>query len=507
MTKILFITADEQRFDALSCTGNNNTKTPNLDQIASEGINYQRAYVNNVTCMPSRATMVTGQYPATHGVFSNGVPLPINAPSFSSHLQNNGFKTALIGKSHLEPVMGSSEDFWEVRAGGENNFGPYRGFDHVMISSHGKGVARNHYQVWMEENSPEEFEYYLNQQGSDGKLNTKGGGQTEAIQVHENKISYDNYHTNWLADRTIDWLSDQDQDDDWFLWLSFGDPHHPYQPPSSQLNRVNWKNIDLPKAYIESEEEIIKILGNRPSHWLDFYKGISYPCGEAPNSFISSEMSSDQVCEINSMVYIMNEIIDDAVGRVKDYLVKRGWDEDTHIIYTSDHGSLQGDYGLMFKGPFHVDSLMRVPLIWRPTKTIENKNININVPVSLVDLAPTFCKCASIEIPSWMQGTPLPNNISDYRDFVIVEWEQEHLGNTIQIQTIVTKNYICSQYKKTNRYPNGEGELYNYNNDPYQFNNLWNNNEFQTIKSELLLKLTENLPMRREKKLKRIAGA
>ena len=80
MTKILFITADEQRFDALSCTGNNNTKTPNLDQIASEGINYQRAYVNNVTCMPSRATMVTGQYPATHGVFSNGVPLPINAP-------------------------------------------------------------------------------------------------------------------------------------------------------------------------------------------------------------------------------------------------------------------------------------------------------------------------------------------------------------------------------------------------------------------------------------------
>ena len=111
MTKILFITADEQRFDALGCTGNNATKTPNLDQIASEGINYQRAYVNNVTCMPSRATMVTGQYPATHGVFSNGVPLPINAPSFSSHLQNHGYKTALIGKSHLEPVMGSPESF------------------------------------------------------------------------------------------------------------------------------------------------------------------------------------------------------------------------------------------------------------------------------------------------------------------------------------------------------------------------------------------------------------
>ena len=507
MTKILFITADEQRFDALGCTGGKVAKTPHLDQIAAEGLNYKRAYVNNVTCMPSRATMLTGQYPATHGVFTNGVPLPIDAPSFSSHLQDHGYKTALIGKSHLEPVMGSPEKFWEVRAGGEKNTGPYRGFEHVMISSHGKGVARNHYQVWMEENAPEEFKFYLNQQGEDGKLNTKGGGDTDAIQVHENKISYKNYHTNWLADRSIDWLTENGEKENWFLWLSFGDPHHPYQPPSSELHRVNWKNTTLPSAYIKKEEELSNVLGKKPSHWLDFYRGTSYPCGEAPNNFISSKMPSDQVLEINARVHIMNEIIDDSIGRIKDHLIKNGWFEDTHIIYTSDHGSLQGDYGLMFKGPFHVDSLMRVPLIWRPAKNNKNKNLNLGMPVSLVDLAPTFCECASIPIPKWMQGSPLPKDPKNDREFSIIEWEQEHLGKVIHIQTIITKKFICSNYKKTNLYPNGEGELYNYDTDPHQFYNLWNDTKYNVIKNELLNKLKQNVPPRRKIKLVRVAGA
>ena len=506
MAKILFITADEQRFDALGCTGGKVAKTPHLDEIASEGINYRKAYVNNVTCMPSRATMITGQYPATHGVFTNGVPLPIDAPSFSSHLNAHGYKTALIGKSHLEPVMGLPEDFWEVRAGGEKNTGPYRGFDYVLISSHGKGVARNHYQVWMEENSPEEFGFYLNQQGKDGKLNTKGGGDTNAIQVHENNISYENYHSNWLVDRSIEWISENGNNENWFLWLSFGDPHHPYQPPASQLHRVNWENTELPSGYIKTEEKINSILGNKPSHWLDFFKGTSYPCGEAPNNFIPSEMSSDQVLEINARVHIMNEIIDDGIGRIKDHLIKNKLFKDTDIIYTSDHGSLQGDYGLMFKGPFHVDSLMRVPLIWRPAKN-KKRSIKLTMPVSLVDLAPTFCECAAIPIPKWMQGSPLPKDPNNDREFSIIEWEQEHLGNVIHIQTIVTKNFICSNYMKTNRYPNGAGELYNYDTDPNQFYNLWDDPNYETIKNELLNKLKHNIPPTRLKKLKRVAGA
>ena len=111
MSKILFITTDEQRFDALGCNGGTIAKTPRLDSLATSGLNYHRAYVNNVVCMPSRATMVTGQYPSTHGVIANGISLPLEAPCIADTFKNDaGFSTALIGKSHLQPVAGADAD-------------------------------------------------------------------------------------------------------------------------------------------------------------------------------------------------------------------------------------------------------------------------------------------------------------------------------------------------------------------------------------------------------------
>ena len=161
MPRILFITADEQRFDALGCNGGTIAKTPRLDSLAANGLNYHRAYVNNVVCMPSRATMVTGQYPSTHGVIANGISLPLEAPCIADIFKTDGgFSTALIGKSHLQPIAGADADVpaphnWERTAATRGDTGPYRGFDTVKLSSHGLGAILNHYQVWLEENHPE----------------------------------------------------------------------------------------------------------------------------------------------------------------------------------------------------------------------------------------------------------------------------------------------------------------------------------------------------------------
>ena len=507
MPKILFITVDEQRFDALGCTGGRFARTPNLDRLAATGLNYRRAYVNNVTCMPSRATMVTGQHPATHGVYTNGVPLPADAPSIAEHLKAHGFATALIGKAHLEPVKGKPEHFWEVRSGTTYDTGPYRGFDHVEISSHGKGVVRNHYQVWMERNCPDQYDHYLSQTGSDGKLNTSGGGDTGAIQVHRNPISPELYHTNWLADRAIDWLSTRKEDSDWFAWISFGDPHHPFQPPQSQLGRVDWRSLPLPSAHPGSNEAVRDLLATKPKHWLDFYEGRRSACSEAPEDFVPCQMTTDQVKEINAMVHVMNELVDDAIGRVFAWLEECGILDDVHIVYTSDHGSLQGDYGLLFKGPFHVDSLMRVPLIWRPCKTMAVPPGAIDEPVSLVDLAPTFCRAAGISTTEWMQGQALPLSNADRREAVLCEWEQEHPDGDIQISTIVTREHICSRYGDTNRYPDGAGELYSIADDPCQWTNLWDDERCRADRDRLLERLSNILPPRREARLVRVAGA
>src|SRR5579875_1208315 len=99
--KILFVTTDQQRYDALGCNGGTIARTPVVDALAAQGFNYRRAMNQNVVCMPSRSTMITGQYPRTHGVYANGVPLPADAPSVAAHLNEHGYRTALIGKAHF----------------------------------------------------------------------------------------------------------------------------------------------------------------------------------------------------------------------------------------------------------------------------------------------------------------------------------------------------------------------------------------------------------------------
>src|SRR5580693_2702477 len=122
--KILFITTDQMRFDALGCNGGKIARTPNIDRLAREGINYSRCHAQNVVCMPARATMITGQYVSTHGVWLNGVPLPVDAPSVARHLkEKKGYRTALLGKAHFEPFLDFQLQFAENRMGIENSFG------------------------------------------------------------------------------------------------------------------------------------------------------------------------------------------------------------------------------------------------------------------------------------------------------------------------------------------------------------------------------------------------
>lgn len=115
--KILFITTDQQRFDSLGCNGGTVARTPTIDALAHSGIRYTRAQPQNVVCMPSRSTMLTGQHPSTHGVWMNGVPLPIDAPSIAEDLWRSGYRTALIGKAHFEPFLDPFLRFARIASG------------------------------------------------------------------------------------------------------------------------------------------------------------------------------------------------------------------------------------------------------------------------------------------------------------------------------------------------------------------------------------------------------
>jgi arylsulfatase A-like enzyme len=519
--KILFITTDQQRYDSLGCNGNKFCRTPNIDALAKAGINYSRAYNQNTVCMPARSTMLTGQYVRTHGVFANGVPLPEDAPSVAQYLHDKaGYKTALIGKAHFEPGFDPSAKWAETRRQRTDDFGPWRGFDYAIHAMHiynFRGAPVGNYGRWVQQNYREFFKTAA------PLLNAAPGGDTGAPETQNNPLPREAYHTDWLAGLAVDWLKGLDADEDWFLWLSFPDPHHPWDPPMAENKRCDWRDLPLPAGHPGSPDAIRKVLARKPAHWLAFYDGQFANIEGGPMNFTPQQLSDDNIREINAKVHVMNELVDDAIGKVMGEVKARGWDGDTDVIFTTDHGELQGDFGFVYKGPWHVDALMRLPFIWRPAPNAKVKPASVAQPVEQVDLAPTFASIAGVEPASWMQGKPLPVSEDGSRQRALCEWDSQFPGYGFHFRSIYRDGYMLTRYEpSTQGQPNGleeswpqfagittkvqydgtEGELYDLNNDPVQFENLWNNPHLRSLQSDLIADLYDSLPAERDPKLK-----
>jgi arylsulfatase A-like enzyme len=203
------------------------------------------------------------------------------------------------------------------------------------------------------------------------------------------------------------------------------------------------------------------------------------------------------------------ELIDEALGRVLAAIAAKGWADDLDVIFTTDHGELQGDFGLLFKGPYHVDGLMRLPLVWRPAPSAGTAPAVVSKPVGLVDLAPTFCAIAGLSPKDWMQGKPLPvhDGDADARGFdkVLTEWDSELFGVAVHLRTITRDGWVCSAYRPGYVHDGTEGELYNLGDDPLQQVNLWNDPAAAAMRSDLVADLWDSQPPARDPRLALVA--
>ncbi|MEO5975358.1 MAG: sulfatase-like hydrolase/transferase [Ilumatobacteraceae bacterium] len=503
--KILFVTSDQQRYDALGCNGGAIARTPAMDALSAGGITYDRAHPQNVVCMPSRSTMLTGQHVSTHGVWMNGVPLPPDAPSIATDLRHAGYRTALIGKAHFEPLLDPFLRFTENRLGARGVFteldeithDPHRGFDHMELATHG-AVGPLHYSQWMRRNHPEAIDGYYQVLDRELQVNAVGGGDTGAPQVRFNPINREWYHTDWVANQTIAWLGSLPDDADWFCWMSFPDPHHPWDPPQSELHRVRWQDLELPAGYISDAKVREAVLDDKLRHWRGWYDGTFVSNYEAPAHWVPATLTGDQVREVNALTHIENELIDEAISRVLSAVESRGWGNDLDVIYTTDHGEFQGDFGLLFKGPYHVDSLMRLPLIWRPALSAKVTPARVMAPVGLVSLAATFASIAGIPHPPHVEAPRLPFDDADAEalghERVLTEWDSVLFGKVVHLRTICRDNWVCTAALPGTMNSAGEGELYDLNHDPLQHVNRWDDPAVRAIREDLLADLWDHLP-------------
>lgn len=515
---VLLITVDQQRYDALGVHGQAVARTPHLDALAASGLDFTRCHVQNVVCMPSRSTMLSGQHPYTHGVRANGVALPPDALSVADVLARSGYRTALVGKAHFQPHFDLLQRNTENNLASRGQRGPWYGFEHVEMAGHGPAMPL-HYTDWLYEHHPEAV-------GGFGTVLTgAGGGDTGAPEVHHNPIPRELYHTDWTADRALAWIRDQGTAP-WFCWLSFPDPHHPYDPPADEVRRrVAWPDVPLPENHLRGDEAE-RVLAGKPAHWLAWRRDTFTNPEGGPTTVAPGELTDDQIREITAMIAVENELIDDAVGRVLGELDRLDLADHTDVFYTSDHGDLGGDYGLVFKGPYHVDSLMRVSLLWRPAAVTGVPSAVIPEPVGLVDLAPTICAIAGIDAPEAMDGDALPTAPGSGRERVLTTWDSQFANVGMHLQSLHRDGVTVTRYLATApgiggrfrwqwpiwsrgcqvpRYDGTEGELYDLAEDPLQRANRWDDPSHRALRDDLLGDLDDHLPAERTPALRATA--
>ena len=203
------------------------------------------------------------------------------------------------------------------------------------------------------------------------------------------------YHqTTWCAEKTIDFIRAH-RDRPWFFSFNCFDPHHPFDPPASYLERYDPASMPLPK-YRAGE------LDDKPR-----YQQLDHQWAHnEPDYFHVSAMSDEDRGEVTAAYYAMVELIDTQVGRMVQAIAETGQRERTLVLFMSDHGEMLGDHGIYLKGPHFYDEAVRVPLVMAWPGVIR-QDLKCTALVELVDLVPTLLEAAGINSPAGVQGRSL----------------------------------------------------------------------------------------------------
>ena len=372
---VLIIYTDQWRWDALSCLGSP-AKTPVLDAVAARGVHFDHAFVQSPVCMPSRVSMLTGQYPSTLGITHMGVPVPDDTDTIASMLGRRGFRTANIGKLHFLPHANRDHTLPH----------PSYGFDELALSDE-PGVYEDDYRAWVRATDPAAVDDL-----SCGAPPAAAAWQSalglDTISAGHARDDYAGYrvfgasaeltHTAWVATRTIESLRGLSDHERSLTIASFFSPHPPFHVPQQFLDLYERDELPLPVL--------------TPS---DLQR-------QAEDG-----ISDDDLRAIRHGYYAAISEVDHHVGRILDTLDELGRTENTIIVFVADHGEWLGDHLRFAKGYPADDAVSRVPLIMSWPAGIIAPGRRESGIVEAVDVVPTILDALGIPVPTTVQGQSL----------------------------------------------------------------------------------------------------
>jgi len=379
---ILILYTDQQRWDALGVNGNTDIQTPNLDRLAAEGVNFDHYFVQNPVCMPSRASFLTGQYPSTRGITHMGVPLPQETITLPRLLRPYGYRSANIGKLHFLPHANRDHRVPH----------PDYGFDQLEIADE-PGVYEDAYRAWVRRTRPDQLDlisvglppatavWYETMRIEDRVRHPQAGGRFDFKGATPFPGDADVTHSAFVATQTIEFLRRQRKEQPFLCIAGFYSPHSPWVVPQRYLDQYDPAQLTLPDFPPEVEAQ-------RPAQ-----------------DTVDALYSDAQLRAARHGYYAMISEVDHYVGQILDELAAQQLDENTIVVFTSDHGEWLGEHLRYGKGYPGHDCVSRAPLLMRLPGGVQDERVSILVEG--VDVIPTLLEAAGIQIPPHVQGRSL----------------------------------------------------------------------------------------------------
>ena len=393
---VLWIMADQLRWDYLSCYGHPHLHTPHLDRLAERGVRFTNAYVQSPFCGPSRMSSYTGRYCRSHGVTWNGFPLRVGEPTLGDHLRDIGVTPALVGKTHMIPDtrgmewLGIDPDSAIGVNISECGFEPFERDD--GLHPYGPLDPDPDYNDWLRErgvNAPNPWEEHANA-GIDAAGKRRSGWLLKYANLPAD-IAEEHSETPYMTGRAIDFM-EQAGDRPWLCHLSYIKPHWPYIVPAPYHDMYGSEHV-LPAIRTDEERE------------TDHPVFRAYIQSRVCRTFSRQEVRERVIPAYMGLV----KQIDDQMGRLFAWMEERGLMENTMIVFTSDHGDYLGDHWMGEKDLFH-DASVKVPLIvYDPRDEADGTRGTVRDElVECIDLAPTFLRYfGGRDLPHIIEGRAL----------------------------------------------------------------------------------------------------
>ncbi len=462
---ILWLTTDQQRSDTIHALGNPDIDTPNLDRLCARGVAFTRNYCQNPICTPSRSSFMTGRYPSAVNANINGADnLPEHCTLISRRLADAGYTCGLLGKLHITSA-------WEYEPRMDDGF-TY--FETMLGSGHYLRQEGNPYRKWLEDKGVDWRDLFTTDEKHD-------------YHWYRPDAPAEYRQTAYLAERAVQFMAKHKDDEaPWMLCVNCYDPHPPYDGPQALTDKYMARNLADP-IYSEKDITLDKKLGNF------FFQSSATPM-------------DDRLRRNKANYYGMVETIDAHYGKILDALDELGLTENTLVIYNSDHGEMLGDHGLTHKGCRFYEGLVHVPLIMSLPGRLA-RGVRYDGMTELTDIVPTIADLCGLTIPEdelaghsllpVLEGkeyTPRKFVRTEYYD--TLEEDPTYDGLRAEGQTEYTDEkgkgsyaemYLDGRYKLCVYHGQDFGELYDLESDPREEHNLWEEKDYQQIKTGLLL--------------------